>query len=288
MANLTEISNWDTGIYRIETTDPVLGGEDGIANKAAKNLANRTRYLKEQHEALAEEVILLDSGKANRTIIVPYVETVPLTNIGDIIFLKGFGEMWWTNTAYFTGYRSPRCGDLVFGTTVAPKPYEIDLVGGVYDRAAHWRFNALYQWAKENNHFVPAVNWKAGPLNFADISGTTFRVPDLQNQFPRFTGINADNANARVLGSYQADAAQKITGQFMFRSTNQSASLFPVGTTSGSFRVGPAEGQQGGIVNVETTAKAMDLLTFDSSRVARTATETRGQNTAFAPRIIAY
>lgn len=48
MSNLPETSQWDTGIYQIATTDPVLGGVDGIANKAARQLANRTLWLKEQ------------------------------------------------------------------------------------------------------------------------------------------------------------------------------------------------------------------------------------------------
>lgn len=46
MANVTESASYDSGVYRIETTDPVVGGETGIANKGIKNLANRTKYLK--------------------------------------------------------------------------------------------------------------------------------------------------------------------------------------------------------------------------------------------------
>lgn len=52
MANLTEIAQWDAGIYRIETTDPVLGGENGIANAGIKQLANRTSYLKALVDAI--------------------------------------------------------------------------------------------------------------------------------------------------------------------------------------------------------------------------------------------
>jgi hypothetical protein len=48
MANLTETKTFDAGIYRIETTDQVIGGETGISNKSAKGLANRTKYLKER------------------------------------------------------------------------------------------------------------------------------------------------------------------------------------------------------------------------------------------------
>ena len=46
MATVTETPSFSAGIYRIETSDPIIGGEDGIANIQAKQLANRTAYLK--------------------------------------------------------------------------------------------------------------------------------------------------------------------------------------------------------------------------------------------------
>lgn len=52
MATLTEAASWTAGIYQLETTDPVLGGPDGIDNLQAKQLANRTLWLKEQVETL--------------------------------------------------------------------------------------------------------------------------------------------------------------------------------------------------------------------------------------------
>lgn len=52
MANLTEIAQWENGIYRIELTDPVVGGEDGIDNVQAKQLGNRTLYLKAKIDAM--------------------------------------------------------------------------------------------------------------------------------------------------------------------------------------------------------------------------------------------
>ena len=53
MANITEeLDNpqWTEGIYQLETTDPVLGGPNGIANRQAKELAARTQYLKKKQE----------------------------------------------------------------------------------------------------------------------------------------------------------------------------------------------------------------------------------------------
>ena len=52
MANLKENAAWESGIYQLETTDPVVGGVDGISNKQAIQLANRTSYLKGEIETL--------------------------------------------------------------------------------------------------------------------------------------------------------------------------------------------------------------------------------------------
>lgn len=46
MANLTEKTIWETGIYQLETADPVEGGAEGKSNQQAKQLANRTAWLK--------------------------------------------------------------------------------------------------------------------------------------------------------------------------------------------------------------------------------------------------
>ena len=46
MADLVEIEQWDNGVYQLETTDPVQGGEDGVDNTPHKALANRTLFLK--------------------------------------------------------------------------------------------------------------------------------------------------------------------------------------------------------------------------------------------------
>ena len=51
MANLKETAFWEEGIYQFETTDPVLGGENGIDNKPTRQLANRTVWLKQEFEA---------------------------------------------------------------------------------------------------------------------------------------------------------------------------------------------------------------------------------------------
>ena len=48
MANLTETNRWEAGIYQLETSDPVMGGPNGIDNRPTRELANRTLWLKNE------------------------------------------------------------------------------------------------------------------------------------------------------------------------------------------------------------------------------------------------
>ena len=56
MANLQETAQWETGIYQLETSDPVMGGADGIDNRQAKQLGNRTLWLKNELEQMARTI----------------------------------------------------------------------------------------------------------------------------------------------------------------------------------------------------------------------------------------
>ena len=61
MANVAENATWEPGVYQIETNDPVLGGANGVANTQAKQLANRTKYLKQY----TDEVVNARGGQAS-------------------------------------------------------------------------------------------------------------------------------------------------------------------------------------------------------------------------------
>jgi hypothetical protein len=52
MANITESATYESTIYEIATTDPVGGGPNGVVNVQAKQLANRTKWLRQ----IADEV----------------------------------------------------------------------------------------------------------------------------------------------------------------------------------------------------------------------------------------
>ncbi|OLF53812.1 hypothetical protein [Pseudomonas chlororaphis] len=62
MADLPEPIEWTPGVYQLETSDPVLGGPEGIDNLQAKQLASRTQWLKDQIEKVISGVTSI--GKA--------------------------------------------------------------------------------------------------------------------------------------------------------------------------------------------------------------------------------
>ncbi len=57
MAALVEASKWENDIYQLETSDPVQGGPDGIDNLQARQLANRTRYLKDSVDGAKNSLV---------------------------------------------------------------------------------------------------------------------------------------------------------------------------------------------------------------------------------------
>jgi len=133
--------------------------------------------------------------------------TLPASDIGPVI-VADVGEVWvWVSTAHYTGYRSPLCGRPLDGHTVAPLPSEIDAVGGLLSKAD---YAGLWGYAQENSLVVTQAQWTAniGAHWFVDVSGTQFRVPDLRNQFRRYTGTDADSANERALGNRQGHAVE--------------------------------------------------------------------------------
>ncbi|WP_174828454.1 hypothetical protein [Snodgrassella sp. ESL0253] len=67
MANLKETSFWEEGIYQWETSDPVLGGENGIDNVPTRQLANRTKWLKDNK--LDKSATATNAEMANRACI---------------------------------------------------------------------------------------------------------------------------------------------------------------------------------------------------------------------------
>lgn len=57
MAYQPESSSWATGVYQWEATDPAQGGVGGVMNRPILQLASRTRWLKDQMDALSASIV---------------------------------------------------------------------------------------------------------------------------------------------------------------------------------------------------------------------------------------
>ncbi len=80
MANLTETSNWENGIYQIEETDLVKGGATGTSNVQPKQLANRTLWLK-QFSGVKNRFLSIEAITANTTITNGFAGKLAYVNV---------------------------------------------------------------------------------------------------------------------------------------------------------------------------------------------------------------
>lgn len=71
MANLTDSSIWESGIYQIETSDPVVGGAGGVSNLQSQQLANRTKKLHDELEKNSIWISTAHSYRGQNLFIVP-------------------------------------------------------------------------------------------------------------------------------------------------------------------------------------------------------------------------
>ena len=99
-----------------------------------------------------------------------------------------------------------------------------------------------------------------------------FRLPPGAGIFDRGYDDGAGYDSGRVFGSYQDDALQNITGTF--------GDVIDV-SASGAFAISGGSGTKGGVGGTQR------IISFDASRVARTAAETRPKNVALLP-IVKY
>lgn len=134
-----------------------------------------------------------------------YAEVATLTeDEGPIIVTDRGGLVWqWEDTAFFNGYRSPFSGKLEFGWTPTPLPWQVEAIGNTLNETDHGGVIARF---RESGLTVALGSWVAGEYKIADMGGGEWKAPDMRDMFLRFTGTDADTANARVLGSKQVDA----------------------------------------------------------------------------------
>ncbi len=203
MANVKEDKIWEEGIYQLEVTDPVVGGIDGISNKQAKQLANRTSYLKEQLENDKNSV---DTALAKkRDVEDSYSKTEvdeKLTAIGTTIGEKlGKSE---------TAADSTKLGGLAADKYALKSEASDGLKIGSY-----------LLWSSDRSTpagFLPADGrrlQKSEYIELFDVIGYTYGGSGEHFNLPKFNDgkfIRATGGNAASLGISQDDAIRNITG----------------------------------------------------------------------------
>ncbi|WP_368641780.1 hypothetical protein ABRZ08_13245 [Castellaniella ginsengisoli] len=163
----------------------------------------------------------------------------------------------WTNTAYFTGYRNPLCATIPQHFAATARAWEMPVTGGVWSESDP-KQRRLIAWFREQGLTVASGSWAKGWGRIADLGGGDWKAPDLQDVFLRMAGTDADTANPRPPGSYQADAA-RVAAQVRMKNDSAPWNAYSWASKSAlaaGYPSSPADsyfGLGGNIGNVEAT-----------------------------------
>lgn len=294
MANLTLTRQWVENIYQLETSDPVMGGPDGIDNRQAKELGARTNWLKDQ----------VDTVNQDRTGYAPKaspeftgIPTAPTANSG-------------TNSTQIatTAFVKNAIAALVGSAPAALDTLEelaralagdanlkSTLLAEIGKKANATDFNALHDLFIGIPIPYPLSTVPTGCLAMNGQRFDTRRYPKLAQKYP--SGVLPDLRSefirgwdngrgvdaGRVLLSAQGDAIRNIIGE-----VNTDNGWF-FNTFSGAFYDSkePYTNQQkqrtrAQVIQAEDVSDfKKGYFGFDASRVVPTANETRPRNIAY-------
>lgn len=305
MANLKETPQWEEGIYQWETTDPVLGGENGIDNKPTRQLANRTVYLKQELEAaqqsLRNRIISAGAGltgggnlSADRGIAL----ATPSTLSGSTANWAGNGTVGHTHELAAATATLAGVVKLMNTLNSTATDAALSAAQGKALNDAITALNALLTGYTANSYcpsgqiglfatdYAPTGWLKANGAvlsrtvytNLFATIGTrfgagdghsTFNLPDLRGEFPRFLDDGRGVDAGRALGSFQGDAIRNITGFISMAG----------GFFDGVGGVFAASGNTANSAAAQPNGQSDDF-TFDASRMVPTANENRPRNIA--------
>ena len=311
MANLKETAFWEEGIYQFETTDPVLGGENGIDNKPTRQLANRTVYLKQELEAaqqsLRNRIISAGAGltgggnlSADRSIAL----ATPSMLSGSTANWAGNGAVGHTHelaaaTATLAGVvklintlnstatdaalsaaQGKALNDAIAQLNTLLTGYTANSFcpsGMIMTFAADY---APTGWLKANgaavSRTVYAKLFAAVGTRFGAGDGySTFNLPDLRGEFARFWDDGRGVDAGRGLGTWQNDAVQNWEAVF----TYQRAQVHGVEKREGAFML-ESEHDRGTALEGSSWATSHAHIGPSVNNAARTAPETRPRNIA--------
>lgn len=210
MANLKESSFWEEGIYQWETSDPVLGGENGIDNVPTRQLANRTKWLKDNK--LDKSATAASADLAKKAQVADKLSKA--RNVGGVAF-DGSADI------DLPGVNKPGNQDTSGNAATATRLRTICTINGVsFDGSADInatpagaiQFFAMETapvgWLKANGAEISrtlyANLFAAIGTTFGSGDGkTTFNLPDLRGEFLRGWDDGRRLDKKRLMGSTQ-------------------------------------------------------------------------------------
>ncbi len=197
MANLTESSIWEAGIYQLETTDPVKGGADGISNAQAKQLANRTKYLNDNKAPLASPTF---TGTPAAPTAAADTNTTQVATTEFVVGQAATTAPLMDGTAAVGASKKFARQDHVHPADTKAAP-----AGEV---AFFAMSTAPAGWLKANGAAVSRTTYAAlfaaiGTMFGSGDGSTTFNLPDLRGEFLRGYDDGRGVDASRVFGSLQ-------------------------------------------------------------------------------------
>lgn len=292
MGKITEQQQWEEDIYLIEKQDKVLGGELGVINVQAKQLANRTKYLKDQ----------VDGINRDRTGYAPKaspeftgVPTAPTANSGTNNTQIATTAFVKTAIAALVGSAPAALDTLeeLARALAGDANLKSTLLAEIGKKANATDFNALHDLFIGIPIPYPLSTVPEGCLS---MNGQRFdksrypklalkypsgTLPDMRGEFIRGLDNGRGVDAGRGLLSNQGDAIRNITGEFSDFMYQDEQSLSGTLTATGAIY------RDLNIRDISATAAASkilpqgDKIKFDASRVVPTANENRPRNIAY-------
>ena len=295
MANLTLTRQWVENIYQLETSDPVMGGPDGVDNRQAKELGARTNYLKDQVDGINRERTGYAPKASPAFTGVPTAPTAnPNTNntqIATTEFVK-------TAIAALVGSAPAALDTLeeLARALAGDANLKATLLAEIGKKANATDFNALYDLFIGIPIPYPLSTVPAGCLAMNGQRFDTHRYPKLaqkypSGQLPDFRGEfirgwdNGRGVDAgRALLSSQEDAIRNITGgsDNILKSKNTAnRGAFSGSETDWRPTLADRSTNLSSINTGDSSVYKEINISFDASRVVPTANENRPRNIAY-------
>lgn len=292
MGKITEQPQWEDDVYLIEKQDKVLGGELGVINIQAKQLANRTKYLKGK----------VDDIDRDRTGYAPKaspeftgIPTAPTANSGTNSTQIATTAFVKNAIAALVG-SAPAALDTLEELALAlagDANLKATLLAEIGKKANATDFNALHDLFIGVPIPYPLSTVPQGCLAMNGqrfdksrypklaLKYTSGTLPDMRGEFIRGLDNGRGVDAGRGLLSNQGDAIRNITGEFSDFMYQDEQSLSGTLTATGAIY------RDLNIRDISATAAPSkilpqgDKIKFDASRVVPTANENRPRNIAY-------